>query len=91
LTTDNRQHKLALLIGPPRSGKGSTMAVTSAMLGKHNIANRRAGKRVEDDVGDCAGTSVESSSAGSIKLVQWWNNVKSGVADGLISQLCQLP
>ena len=39
LITDNRQHKLALLIGPPRSGKGTTMAVMSAMLGKHNIAS----------------------------------------------------
>ena len=39
LTTDNRQHKLALLIGPPRSGKGTTMAVMSAMLGHHNVAS----------------------------------------------------
>jgi putative DNA primase/helicase len=39
LIADNRQHKLALLIGPPRSGKGTTMAVMSAMLGKHNVAN----------------------------------------------------
>ena len=39
LTTDNRQHKLALLIGPPRSGKGTTMAVMSAMLGRYNVAN----------------------------------------------------
>ena len=39
LIADNRQHKIAMLIGPPRSGKGTTMAVMSAMLGKHNIAN----------------------------------------------------
>jgi len=39
LISDNRQHKIAMLIGPPRSGKGTTMAVMSAMLGKHNIAN----------------------------------------------------
>ena len=39
LIADNRQHKLALMIGPPRSGKGTTMAVMSAMLGKHNVAN----------------------------------------------------
>ena len=39
LINDNRQHKLALLIGPPRSGKGTTMAVMSEMLGKHNVAN----------------------------------------------------
>ena len=39
LISDNRQHKIALLIGPPRSGKGTTLAVMSAMLGKHNISN----------------------------------------------------
>jgi len=39
LIADNRQHKLALLIGPPRSGKGTTMAVMSALLGRHNVAN----------------------------------------------------
>jgi len=39
LIADNRQHKLAMLIGPPRSGKGTTMAVLSAILGNHNVAN----------------------------------------------------
>lgn len=39
LIADNRQHKIAMLIGPPRSGKGTTMAIMSAMLGKYNIAN----------------------------------------------------
>jgi len=39
LITDNRHQKLAMLIGPPRSGKGTTMAVMSALLGKHNIAS----------------------------------------------------
>jgi len=39
LIADNRQHKLALLIGPPRSGKGTTMAILSAMLGTHNVAS----------------------------------------------------
>ncbi|MCH7686512.1 MAG: bifunctional DNA primase/polymerase, partial [Planctomycetes bacterium] len=39
LIADNRQHKIAMMIGPPRSGKGTTMAVMSAMLGKHNVAN----------------------------------------------------
>jgi len=39
LIADNRHHKIALLIGPPRSGKGTTLAVMSAMLGKHNISN----------------------------------------------------
>lgn len=39
LIADNHYQKMALLIGPPRSGKGTTLAVMSAMLGKHNIAN----------------------------------------------------
>ena len=39
LISDNRHHKIALLIGPPRSGKGTMLAVMSAMLGKHNISN----------------------------------------------------
>lgn len=39
LIADNRQHKIAMLIGPPRSGKGTTMSIMSAMLGKHNVAN----------------------------------------------------
>ena len=39
LTTDIRQHKLALFVGPPRSGKGTTMDVLTAILGNHNVAN----------------------------------------------------
>lgn len=39
LIADNRQHRIAMLIGPPRSGKGTTLAVLSAILGRHNIAN----------------------------------------------------
>ena len=39
LIADNRQQKLAMLIGPPRSGKGTTMAVMSELLGKHNVAS----------------------------------------------------
>ena len=39
LIADNRQHKIAMLIGPPRSGKGTTMAVLSSLLGKYNVAN----------------------------------------------------
>ncbi|MEZ6142577.1 MAG: phage/plasmid primase, P4 family [Zavarzinella sp.] len=39
LVSDNRHHKMALLLGPPRSGKGTTLAVMSAMLGRHNVAN----------------------------------------------------
>ncbi len=38
-TADNRQQKMALLIGPPRSGKGTTMAVLSELLGRHSVAN----------------------------------------------------
>lgn len=39
LTLDNRQQKLALLVGPPRSGKGTTMTVLTHLLGKQNVAN----------------------------------------------------
>ena len=39
LTLDNRQQKFAMLIGPPRSGKGTTMTVLTNMLGKSNVAN----------------------------------------------------
>lgn len=39
LTLDNRQQKFALLIGPPRSGKGTTMTVLTHLLGKQNVAN----------------------------------------------------
>jgi len=30
---------MALLLGPPRSGNGTTLAVMSAMLGRRNVAN----------------------------------------------------
>jgi putative DNA primase/helicase len=39
LTHDNRQQKLVLLVGPPRSGKGTTMTVLTHLLGKQNVAN----------------------------------------------------
>ena len=38
LTCDTRQQKMALLIGPPRSGKGTAMAILTAMLGTDNVA-----------------------------------------------------
>jgi P4 family phage/plasmid primase-like protien len=39
LTSDTRQQKFALLVGPPRSGKGTTMAVLGHILGQDNIAS----------------------------------------------------
>ncbi len=39
LTLDTRQQKFAMLVGPPRSGKGTTMAVLAHVLGQDNIAN----------------------------------------------------
>ena len=39
LTLDNRQQKFALLIGPPRAGKGVTMTVLTHLLGGQNVAN----------------------------------------------------
>lgn len=38
LTSDTRQQKLALLVGRPRSGKGTTMAILGEILGQDNIA-----------------------------------------------------
>jgi len=38
LTLDIRQQKLALLIGPPRSGKGTITSVLEKLLGQHNVA-----------------------------------------------------
>jgi putative DNA primase/helicase len=38
LTTDTRQHKMFLLVGPPRSGKGTIARVLKALLGGANIA-----------------------------------------------------
>ena len=37
-TRDTRQHKFALLYGPPRSGKSTTLRVLNAMLGTENVA-----------------------------------------------------
>ena len=39
LINDNSQQKMVMLIGPPRSGKGTTLAVLSALLGEFNVAN----------------------------------------------------
>ena len=39
LTNDNSQQKAAILIGPPRSGKGTTISVLSAVLGHENVAS----------------------------------------------------
>jgi len=39
LTLDNRQQKFVLLVGPPRSGKGTTMTVLTHLLGEENVAN----------------------------------------------------
>lgn len=43
LTADTRQHKLALLIGPPRSGKGTIMRILREMVGAYNVAGPRLG------------------------------------------------
>jgi putative DNA primase/helicase len=39
LTHDNRQQKFAMLVGPPRSGKGTTMKVLTHLLGEKNVAS----------------------------------------------------
>jgi putative DNA primase/helicase len=38
LTSDTRQQKILMLVGPKRSGKGTLMRVIAAMLGKGNVA-----------------------------------------------------
>lgn len=39
LTSDTRHHKMFLLIGPPRSGKGTIGRVLADMLGRENCCN----------------------------------------------------
>jgi putative DNA primase/helicase len=39
MTADISLHKFALLIGPPRSGKGTTLRVLTHLLGTANVAN----------------------------------------------------
>ncbi len=39
LTLDVRHHKAFLLVGPPRSGKGTIARVLTEMLGRENVAN----------------------------------------------------
>jgi putative DNA primase/helicase len=39
LTQDTRYQKILLLIGPPRSGKGTISKVSSAMIGSGNVAS----------------------------------------------------
>jgi putative DNA primase/helicase len=37
LTQDTRHHKILLLVGPPRSGKGTIARILRAMLGERNV------------------------------------------------------
>jgi P4 family phage/plasmid primase-like protien len=39
LTLDKSQHKMALLIGPPRSGRGTICRLITKLLGASNVAN----------------------------------------------------
>ncbi len=39
LTLDKSQHKLALLIGPPRSGRGTICRLIKKLIGASNVAN----------------------------------------------------
>lgn len=39
LTPDTRQHKLLMLIGPPRSGKGTIARVLRGVIGEQNLAS----------------------------------------------------
>ena len=37
LTQDTRQHKILLIVGPPRSGKGTIGRVLRELLGHENV------------------------------------------------------
>lgn len=39
LTTDTRQQKIAMLVGPKRSGRGTIARVLKALVGANNVAN----------------------------------------------------
>jgi P4 family phage/plasmid primase-like protien len=39
LTLDTRQHKALMLVGPPRSGKGTIGRVITQLLGSHSVAS----------------------------------------------------
>jgi len=39
LTLDKSQHKMAMLIGPPRSGRGTICRLTKKLIGPNNVAN----------------------------------------------------
>jgi len=43
LTADTRQQKILLIIGPPRSGKGTLQRVLTALLGQGNVASPMLG------------------------------------------------
>jgi putative DNA primase/helicase len=43
LTADTRQHKMMLLIGPRRSGKGTVARVQAALVGRENVAGPTTG------------------------------------------------
>ena len=43
LTPDTRQHKIFLLVGPKRAGKGTIARVLTALLGKDNVAGPTLG------------------------------------------------
>ena len=43
LTSDTRQHKIFLLVGPKRAGKGTIARVLAALLGKENVAGPTLG------------------------------------------------
>ena len=43
LTANTRQHKLLMLVGPPRSGKGTIGRVLGAVIGEQNLASPTLG------------------------------------------------
>lgn len=47
LLPDPRHHKIMLLVGPPRAGKGITSRVLSSLIGASNICNPSVGELAE--------------------------------------------
>ena len=41
LTQDTRQHKMLLIVGPPRSGKSTIARILAEIVGKHNVIGQQ--------------------------------------------------
>lgn len=51
LTSDTRQQKIFMLVGPMRAGKGTIARAVTRMLGEHNVASPKLGQLLDDTGG----------------------------------------